>query len=743
MWRKRRWGLAVKILFGLRCLFVLLALAGSPALAQTPPAAPASAPSMMTQTQMDSMAEQISRSVMQKLHEQGVQPATPAPAPDEAPMDNSDQARFFVRLGNILSAAPALWAQVGEISARLDAPYNDGRSLGSYLALLAASVLLALFAEWLVRLLLAPLRRHLANGMHGLRGLRSLAVLALLEAVPLLAFWIASNATEAASFMGKTPQIQFSVLVFNSLFLWRLLVTAFRITLRPALAAARLPALDDRDANTIFVRVAAGTLVIIAARDFAFVLEAIKSSPEVIGCAHIFGAVVMSLFVTIMCLSMNGAVGRWFQGVINPSRPSPLKASLARHWLFIGVPLFVAFAIADIYGAVVGDLTVPKALSQTLALIVGLLLIESLVHRIRSFLEHRSQDGTHIVHPRGAEALARCVRFGMFIIIGIVLARIWTMDVGGMMKEDDYTRFGRALTTAAITIFGAFCLWELVRYFADRYSVMPRSIGLPPGQGDSDEELQGEAASRIATMMPLLRIAIAVAIIVLTTLTVLSQLGVNVTPLIAGASIFGLAISFGSQTLVKDVVSGVFYLVDDAFRVGEYIDVGKAKGTVEGFTLRSLRLRHQNGPVHTIPYGQLGQVTNYSRDWATIKFPLRFARETDLEKLRKAVKKIGQEMLEDPEMKEEFLTPLKMQGVFDITDNAIIIRFKFTVKPNKPTFIQREALKRLIRILPEQGIEFASGAVAVKNLDGHPNAALGVAVSAAAAAALPTPASAE
>src|SRR5204862_3371532 len=117
-----------------------------------------------------------------------------------------------------------------------------------------------------------------------------------------------------------------------------------------------------------------------------------------------------------------------------------------------------------------------------------------------------------------------------------------------------------------------------------------------------------------------------ITIVVLALLTILSQLGVNITALVAGASVIGLAISFGSQTLVKDIVSGVFYLVDDAFRVGEYIDAGKAKGTVEGFTLRSLKLRHQNGQVHTIPFGQLGQITNFSRDWITVKFNLRFAR---------------------------------------------------------------------------------------------------------------------
>ena len=213
--------------------------------------------------------------------------------------------------------------------------------------------------------------------------------------------------------------------------------------------------------------------------------------------------------------------------------------------------------------------------------------------------------------------------------------------------------------------------------------------------------------------MPLLRIAMAIVIGIVAVLVALDDFGVNITPLIAGASVVGLAISFGSQTLVRDIVSGIFYLGDDAFRVGEYIDCGKAKGTVEGFTVRSIRLRHQNGQVHTIPFGQLGQVTNFSRDWITVKFNLRFARDTDIEKLRKAAKKIGTDMLEIPELKDDILAPFKMQGIADITDNALLARFKFTAKPGNPAGIQREAVKRMIRTFPEMGIEFAKEGAAV------------------------------
>ena len=191
----------------------------------------------------------------------------------------------------------------------------------------------------------------------------------------------------------------------------------------------------------------------------------------------------------------------------------------------------------------------------------------------------------------------------------------------------------------------------------------------------------------------------------------------------------------GSQTLVHDIVSGLFYLADDAFRVGEYIDCGKAKGTVEGFTLRSIRLRHQSGQIHTIPFGQLGQITNFSRDWSTLKFNLRFDRNTDIEKLRKTTKKIGLALAEDPEFKGDFIEPLKLQGIAEIADSALIMRFKMTVRPIRPTFIQREAVKRLIAAYKEAGIEFASATVAVQAVGGPAEQAHAAAAAVQAAAA--------
>ena len=176
-----------------------------------------------------------------------------------------------------------------------------------------------------------------------------------------------------------------------------------------------------------------------------------------------------------------------------------------------------------------------------------------------------------------------------------------------------------------------------------------------------------------------------------------------------------LAISFGAQSLVRDIISGLFYIWDDAFRVGEYIDTGRLKGTVEGLGVRSVKVRHHNGPLHTIPYGQLGAVTNQSRDFATIKFNLRLEPGSDIELVRKTAKRIGLDMQEEPEIASEVILPLKMRPITEVTETALVVRFKFTARPVKPSWIQREYLKRIYRVFTEKGITFASGALTLRS----------------------------
>jgi moderate conductance mechanosensitive channel len=155
-----------------------------------------------------------------------------------------------------------------------------------------------------------------------------------------------------------------------------------------------------------------------------------------------------------------------------------------------------------------------------------------------------------------------------------------------------------------------------------------------------------------------LMITLAVMVIML----VLSALGVDIGPLLAGAGVVGLAIGFGAQTLVKDVISGMFFLLDDAFRVGEYIESGSIRGTVEHISIRSLRLRHHRGALHAVPFGSLDTITNYSGDWVIDKMTVSVTYDADLDKVKRIIKQIGKELQADPELAPHVIETLKMQG---------------------------------------------------------------------------------
>jgi len=202
-------------------------------------------------------------------------------------------------------------------------------------------------------------------------------------------------------------------------------------------------------------------------------------------------------------------------------------------------------------------------------------------------------------------------------------------------------------------------------------------------------------------------------------LLALSQLGVNITPLLAGAGVLGLAIGFGAQTLVKDVVSGVFFLLDDAFRVGEFITVGTTNGVVSKISVRSLQLRQDTGQLHIIPYGSMSQLTNNSRDWVTMKLRFTVPFDTDQEKVRKLFKKIGQEMMEVPELAEVLINPFKSQGAAEVSDVGIVIRGKFSTVPGGQFLIRKEVFSRVQKAFEANGIEFARKEVRVHLSDGE------------------------
>lgn len=414
------------------------------------------------------------------------------------------------------------------------------------------------------------------------------------------------------------------------------------------------------------------------------------------------------------------------------SEPGPIRRLIAAGtaWFYIATTVLlwmVSSAAAMMSNG--GRWAEASALTQ-----VAIVIIPIVAVGLASWLRCRAarREAKHGVTPilSAGSAAVRAAALGVIWAAGFyIIARLWA----GLLLGVSSAQFAAVMRqTVGVAVF-AFAGWVALVFlhaFFDAYTPQRRVVG----PADEDVAHDEGVPSRLATVLPVLRGVVLGAVLGLTILVVLSRLGVDIGPLLAGFGILGLAISFGSQALVRDIVSGVFFMLEDAFRVGEYVDTGRLKGTVEKISLRSMQLRHQSGQIHTVPFGQVQSLTNASRDWATVKFNVRLDHSADIEQARKAIKKVGLALLEDPEYGPHFIAPLKMQGVADITDQAIVVRLKFTGKPNQASMLQREALKRVYRSLNEAHIPFASNAVTVRGGEGGAQSS-----AAAAIATVPPP----
>jgi small-conductance mechanosensitive channel len=236
---------------------------------------------------------------------------------------------------------------------------------------------------------------------------------------------------------------------------------------------------------------------------------------------------------------------------------------------------------------------------------------------------------------------------GIAVLIGLMRVPLAELTTGA----DPLAQFALHVADTVALAFVVYLAWIAIRFAIDR-----RLQQLPP----LDPHSPPTETTRLLTLLPLLRTTLAIVFLVVFALSALWTLGIEIAPLLAGAGIFGLAIGFGAQTLVRDVISGVFFLIEDVFRIGEYIESGTStKGTVEHISFRTVALRHHNGPLTFVPYGLLGTVRNDSRDWVIDKFNIPLQLAVDSEKIRKMIKGIGEDLALDPELGPLIREPLK------------------------------------------------------------------------------------
>lgn len=540
----------------------------------------------------------------------------------------------------------------------------------------------------------------------------------------------------------------------------QLIDVCWRMTLSPFLPDYRIPVMSDEDARRTYRWMAIGALIGVTTVTFYSWLDVMGASEEVVGISIIASTFVSVIIILIMIRACGGAITHaMLAGAGRGGAPWPAAiASLL--WRPVAVA-YLVFAFLEmgfrvIMGYELGTPLLAGAFIVLLAVMVTyavtVYIVERIFKRYRQIrvlneaseaadrFEDISADKLAIrtvledvgdgddeggagparmtEQPSGMgggrkgmqtfEDLARRIASLFALGAGVYLMiRIWVGPEA--FVEGSVADIVQDLIDVA---FVGYIIYHAIRIWIDQKIAEEtvHDVEAEPG----DEGGAGAAASRLGTLLPLFRSFILIVIATTAVLLILMEMGINVAPLFAGAGVVGLAIGFGAQSLVRDILSGVFFLTDDAFRKGEYIDVGDVKGTVEKISLRSFQLRHHLGALNTIPFGEIKHLTNYSRDWVMMKLPLRLTYDTDVDKVRKLVKKLGVKLLEHETEGHKFVQPLKSQGVYMMEDSAMIIRIKFMTRPGDQWTTRKLVYQEIRALFEKEGIKFAHKEVTVR-----------------------------
>ncbi|WP_171205575.1 mechanosensitive ion channel family protein [Ruegeria sp. HKCCA0235A] len=652
------------------------------------------------------------------------------------------QERFSKFRESMQSRLEALPYSVFEVKYILRQTSPDGR-IQTYVEVLGWNILFLLLGRWLSieiygkRIARRWVVARIKDEPQGYREKMPFLLFRFLMGIGATIFAMLMALIVGYLFFGEADDIsiQFTVTaIFTAFFLSRTVSDLWRMVLSPYLSQYRLPPFSDRDAKRLYLWASA-----LATYDITVVLFSTWVAD--------FGLNYNVYAMVYGCLTMVGAFGnilmilfnaRAISNAIRGGRAPDQVSWLLRFVSFGWAPALIVYVVFSWFRLAV-DLALENPtplpliassymIFMSVVVAYGAMnyVLERYFDRSRKINEINEEtaaaeaDAEPVETPEAEqrkqylltyEDLARRVAGILAFVIGVyALVVIWYPDAD--WSED--LPVARVLDVMVI-IFIGYILFHFFRIWIDSKIAEEVDDGTEAELGDEGGE---GGQSRLATLLPLFRGAILAVVVVTIMLIVLMELGINVSPLFAGAGVVGLAVGFGSQTLVRDIFSGAFFLMDDAFRKGEYIDIGDVKGTVEKISVRSFQLRHHLGALNTIPFGEIKVLTNYSRDWVIMKLPLRVTYDTDVEKVRKLIKKLGQELLSDPVIGENFIQPLKSQGVIEMQDSAMIIRVKFMTKPGDQWLVRKRVYQEIRELFAREGIKFAHREVTVRLADG-------------------------
>jgi small-conductance mechanosensitive channel len=623
-------------------------------------------------------------------------------------------ADFGVNLNIHLLAFPQMVASVGKSLGKM----LDGRETGgnlTFLLLFATTIAIGMIAEWLFKRSTSARRERIRQSRPEtlIDTLKVLSSRAGIEIGGVAIFTIAAMIAVNLLVTADNDFFLASTFILSFILLVRLTGAVMHFILAPRRPELRLVYTDTWTAQFI----ERNFILIAAFVGLGFFIKGVMDQymmPNV-DTLRFWVGLGMHIWLIVIILKAQEGLTRIISGDdenLTPGLrrmaawwPAASAGLVAFNWLFLQFVLSAGHQTLS-----------PERSATAIAIIVMAPFLDTIVRGIAAHLVPSGVDDTEVVANAHNETRLSYIRIGRIALIGfliIAVGKLWGVSLRNLAEAGFGAQVAANFVGSLLILALGYLAWEVTNL------VINKRLATEVPEGESGAE-GGTGQTRMATILPIFQMTMQATIIVITVLLALSQLGVNITPLLAGAGVLGLAIGFGAQTLVKDIVSGVFFLLDDAFRLGEFITVGTTNGVVSKISIRSLQLRQDTGQLHIVPYGSMSQLTNNSRDWVTMKLRFTVPFDTDQDQVRKLFKKVGQEMMEVPELAEVLINPFKSQGAADVTDVGIVIRGKFTTVPGGQFIIRKEVYNRVQKAFEVNGIEFARKEVRV-HLPEHVN----------------------
>ncbi|MFL9957238.1 mechanosensitive ion channel [Paraburkholderia nemoris] len=524
----------------------------------------------------------------------------------------------------------------------------------------------------------------------------------VLRLLPLAVFVGAASALMSIFTEDGTPQDRALDSLIDIYVLCRLIVIVSGFFLQPSAPRLRLLRMSDAWAAFVqrwIVRIVA---VVGAGSAFAEIAQALGLNDA----AHLALMKVVALaghiMISILILKCRKPVGELIRRRFAASESLEMFGNaLADAWA--GFAAFVVMALWFIWALDVqnGYRTLLHLGGITLAILVGARVVAIVIFGAMARLFNVQGDAEKSLVQQHAYRYYPLLRRGVAWLIGVVTAlallQVWGVDVGEMFRAGSIGhRLASALVTIGVAAVIALVVWEGANVSIER------RLDQWTTSGDLVR------AARLRTLLPMLRSALFCVIALVVVLTGLSELGVNIGPLLAGASIFGVALGFGSQKLVQDFITGMFLLMENAMQVGDWVTLAGVSGTVEYLSIRTVRLRGSDGSLFTVPFSSVTTVNNTNRGLgnAAVKVNIVFGQDVDL--AIATLKEIGAALREDEKFKDGILSDFSFWGVDGVDGSAVTLAGQIQCRDTARWGVQREFNRRILDQFSARGIEIAN-----------------------------------